>query len=305
MLWFSSDLLKASGSIKEGFQVQQRLITINMCPQWAPQIQTAKGNTDCCEGELLDGKCSAKTFCTLSAPHDGVSSCIDAWKQYFAEKRKQCPSTMPNYFENVKVRNSIKGCSASTIKEDGSVPQNSSAKRCRVYDTEKENREKIDSCFVQKERLKIQCPSFPGYTSRVDTVWGSRNTFGFFNCSYSNSLGQTTSCADEKTLTAMWDRENANWRMNKTKYTQLENISCRTFVSREQIKERERQRVEVERRKREEAERRLQQQKSWWENWRKRWESQADRARRQNEEQRRKQQAEIDELRNRLKNCKK
>lgn len=249
LLWIGSSI-KASLSVKEGFAAAT--VTLNFCPSWAPQIQTVKGNTDCCDGELLDGKCSRKTFCTLSPKHENIPTCIDAWKQYFIQKSTQCPSNMPHYFENVKVKQSLKGCSSSIRTEDGSKPVNLSSPKCIIYPTEKENRENTDSCFIERERQKIICPVYAGYTSKVELntyKQGIKNKFGCFICAYSNPVGQRNSCNDEKSLMAMWDAQSPNWRQDKNRYLQLNNLSCKTFIERERQKEMERQRVEAERRK--------------------------------------------------------
>ena len=311
MLWIGSDLFKAFDTkTTEGFASQSSSITLNMCPIWAPQVQTAKGNTDCCEGNLVDGKCSTRTFCTLSPAHDNVQTCINAWKQYYANKSKQCPSTMPNYFEDVKVRGGQKGCSVSNTKEDGSLPVNPAAARCKIYDNEKDNREKTDSCFVEKGRLAVKCPPFAGYTSRVENVLDN-GKFGSYVCSYSNPLGQRNSCNDEKSLIAMWDRQNPNWRITSGRYAQLEQLSCRTFLDRERKKEEERKRIEAEkrradeeRRKREEAERKYSKLSGFFARFKRQAQQAAERARRLAEEQRRAAQRRVDELSRRLRGCK-
>jgi hypothetical protein len=315
MLWVASELFKAVETKPiEGFQTTGSTITINMCPTWAPQVQTAKGNTDCCEGDLLDGKCSSRTFCTLSPTHGDVQTCINAWKQYFAEKSKQCPSTMANYFEDVKTRGGPKGCSAARTKEDGSGPETLTAARCKIYSTEKENRENPDSCFVEKERLAVQCPPFPGYTSRVENVLVKQagvDKFGSYVCTYSNPLGQRNSCNDEKSLIAMWDRQDPNWRISSGRYAQLEQISCKTFLERERKKEEERLRIEAEkrradeeRRKREAAEKKFTNLQGLFARFRRQAQEAAERARRAAEEQRRAAQRRAEELSRRLRGCK-
>lgn len=312
LLWIGSELFKGiKVPIEEGFQTSK--VTLNFCPVWAPQIQTAKGNTDCCEGDLLDGKCTSNTFCTLSPPHDTVPVCIDAWQKYFNDKSKQCPTSMLYYYEDVKDKNKPKGCSASPPLETGITPQNSASPKCRIYATDRENRENADSCFVEKERLKIQCPPFQNYSSTVEKVSvreGNVDKFGSFVCSYRNSLGQRNSCNDEKSLLALWDRQNPNWRTDTNRYKQLEQISCRTFLERERQKELERQRIEAarrkaeeERRKREAAERNLSRFKGFFANWRRKAEEAAARARRAAEEQRRAAQRRMDEMRRRLAGC--
>ena len=320
LLWTCSDLcfsqIKRTGPI-EGFATEN--VVLNFCPSWAPQTQTARGNTDCCEGDLVDGKCNGKTFCSLSPPHDGVVSCLTAWKKYYKDKSLSlCPNSMPNYYEDVKTKGGVKGCSSSGIEESGVKPKVISAPSCKVYETEKENRTNNDSCYVEKESLKLTCPSFAGYTSIVEKTSvqeGGKQKFGSFVCSYTNSLGQRNSCNDEKSLIALWDRTNPNWRMDTSKYTQLESISCRTFVDREQKKEIERQRIEVERKRAEEEKRKREAQTSRFRNFFSKFkqstQDQVNRAKQALDAQRRKaeqQKQEMDrrmkEMQNKLRVCK-
>jgi hypothetical protein len=320
LLWLGSDILKlAQQPVQEGFATATTNITLNFCPSWAPQAQTAKGNTDCCEGDIVDGKCNGKTFCTLSPPHDGIQSCLDAWKKYYANKSaSQCPPTLPNYFEDQKNKQAPMGCSSSLTMDDGSKPKDGGAPRCRVYRTEKENREMRDSCFVEKGRLAVKCPPFAGYTSKVELVTmkeGGVDKFGSYVCTYVNPMGQRNSCNDEKSLIAMWDRQNPNWRMNNSKYAELRNISCSTFIERERQKELERQRAEAERRRAEEEKRKREAQanrfRSFFSRFRQSAQNQVNRVRQALEEQKRRAAEQkraadrrLQEMRNRLKVCK-
>lgn len=316
MLWLGSDILKATGVTKEGFSanIKTSNINLNFCPSWAPQTQTARGNTDCCEGDLVDGKCNGTTFCTMSPPHDGVQTCVEAWKKYYAQKSSQhCPTTMPNYFEDQKNRQALTGCSASLIENDGSKPKNGAAARCRVYRTEKENREQKDSCFVEKGKLSVKCPAFAGYSSKVEIV-SQGDKFGSYVCSYVNPLGQRNSCNDEKSLTEMWDRTSPNWRMDSSRFRQLEQISCRTFIERERQKELERQRLEAARRQAEEERRKREEQANRFRGFFNRFRQQsqnavnrlkqlAEQQKRKAEEQKRAAERRLQELRNRLRGC--
>ena len=220
---------------------------------------------------------------------------------------------MPNYFENVKMRGGPKGCSVSKPKEDGSVPKDAAAPRCVIYATEKENRERPNSCFVEKQRLKIRCPPFAGYTSRVENVLlkdGGVDKFGSYVCSYSNPIGQRNSCNDEKSLIALWDRQDPNWRVNSGRYSQLREISCTTFLDRERKKEMERQRLEAERRradeerkKREAAESKFRGLQSFFNRFKRQAQEAAARAKRAAEEQKQKSQQALQQMQNRLKRC--
>jgi hypothetical protein len=239
----------------------QPKVNMNFCPKSAPQIQTAKGNTDCCVGFLQDGKCSFRTMCTLSAAYNDIMSCFEMWKNYYLTNSiKQCFDTMPHYYEDVRTLKGVKGCSASPVQEDGKQPQNMSLPRCRIYYTDEENQSEMDSCFVEKEKRKVQCPVYPGYTSVVDKVAMPNGKFGSYICLYTNNYGDRRSCNDESSFVKRLDRENPNWRNNKFLFTVIENISCRTFLAREEA----RKRAEEERRRRERAERELRESRSRW-----------------------------------------
>jgi hypothetical protein len=314
LLWIGSEVFKTT-TMTEGFTTGN--VNLNMCPLWAPQLQTAKGNTDCCEGTLLDGKCNGKTFCTLSPPHDGIESCLIAWRKYYADQSvKQCPSTMRNYYEDVKRRGGVKGCSAATTKEDGSGPTNATAAQCRVYPTEKENRENLDSCFIEKERLKIQCPRLDNFRSQVDKTSfndGTGNKFGSFVCAYTNNIGARNSCNDEKSLLSLWDRQNPNWRTSlgsRGKLLQLNEVSCKTFLAREA----EKRRVEELRRRAEEERRRREEQANRFRGFFSRFRQQsqnamnrirqaAEQARRKAEQERQAAQRRLREMQDRLRRC--
>lgn len=157
--------------------------------------------------------------------------------------------------------------------------------------------------------MGVKCPPFPGYTSRVENVL-DKDRFGSYICTYSNPIGQRNSCNDEKSLIAMWDRQDPNWRISSGKYKQLEEISCKTFLARERKKEEERQRVEAERRraeeekrKRQEAEKKYSNLQGFFARFKRQAQEAAERAKRAAEEQRRKSQQAMQQLQNRLKKC--
>jgi hypothetical protein len=175
-----------------------------------------------------------------------------------------------------------------------------------------------DSCFVEKGRLAIKCPPFTGYINKAELVTvkeGGIEKFGSYVCTYVNPLGQRNSCNDEKSLMAMWDRTSPNWRMNNSKYAELKNIGCSTFVERERKKELERQRAEAERKRAEEEKRKREEQanrfRSFFNRFKQSTQNQVNKVKQALEAQKRKAQQEkeaaarkLQEMRNRLKVCK-
>lgn len=246
------------GDKTEGFQTQgytTKDLDIQTCPANSKEIQTAKGLTICCTGDNVDGKCSGKNICAKSPNEEGIPVCIEYWRTYFSEKGIQlCPANMPNYFEDVTNAQAEKGCSASGIQQEGKAPQNAAMRRCRIYNTEAENRSKADSCYLERERLKIQCPvvngKSPEATAQVDKA---TNTFNYFFCSYPVEPDNTPAqCNDEKTIKAYYDRTRPNWRT--TSPIEVEDALCKNYIVRRQKYKEEQRRLAEERRRREAAE---------------------------------------------------
>lgn len=287
----------------EGFQSQAYTVNdldINMCPSFATEIQTAKGSTDCCQGDMVDGKCNGTTFCTKSPAYPGVKSCVDKWRDYFKDKQTSlCPSTMPNYFENVLQKGSLKGCSAGPILTDGTLPKDGSARQCKIYASEKENRTKVDSCYVEKMRIRIRCPVVNGRSppAAITRLWWKDNSLlAFFTCDYPFELGMPDKCFDRKSFEAYFDDILPNWRTNKGYVDWLNKHSCGNFINYRNASRQEANRLQAEQRAREAAERERR--------------AEEQRRRRAEEEARRKAdeasrlQQQLDEANRRLRNCK-
>jgi len=289
LLGASYFLLKQEPST-EGFQTQPYTVNdldINLCPSYATEIQTAKGSTDCCQGDMIDGKCNGTTFCTKSPAYPGVKACVDKWREYFKDKGvNMCPPTMPNYFENIQNKNAIKGCSAGPIVADGSVPKNSTAKQCKIYMSEADNLRKLDSCYIEKLRAKVQCPVVNSQSPSANLMpesWRDPSALALITCNYPFEIGMPDMCFDRQSVELYWDRNEPNWRSRSNYIQWLNEISCENYIRKRNASREEANRIEAERRAREAAEQARRQE----EERRKRAEEEA---RRQAEEARRLQQ---------------
>lgn len=266
LLCVSYFLVKEGVSENEGFQPQPYSVNdldINLCPTYTTEIQTAKGSTDCCQGDMVDGKCNGATFCTKSPAYPGVKACADKWREYFKDKgTKVCPPTMPNYFENIQNKNALKGCSAGPIVADGSVPKDRGAKQCRIYASEDDNLKKADSCYVERLRSRIQCPVVKSNSpapSLQRWSWKDNSLLAFFTCNYPFEPNMPIVCYDKASVEKFWDASVPNWRTNIQYSEWLKANACENFlVTREQSRK-EAERLEAERRAREAAERARQQ----------------------------------------------
>ncbi len=261
------------GETTEGFQAGYtvRSLEINVCPLGVNEIQTAKGNTDCCRGDLLDGKCTGSTFCTKSPSYNGIPTCQDAWRRYYTQKGRQfCPSTIPNYYEDVLKPQSIKGCSAGPIQRDGKLPTNPSLRKCRIYATLQENKTKADSCYLEKERLKIRCPTVNGRSPPpAARITPNTNNFELFFCQYPFEIEIPDRCVDEKTAFDYFDRTSPRWRNSSTQVEALRSQSCKNYISERNKAFDRKRRLEEERRRRlaaEERARKAERARDWFKN---------------------------------------
>jgi hypothetical protein len=205
-------------------------IEINACPTFSSEIQTSKGSTDCCQGDMVDGKCNGKTFCTKSPAYPGVPSCVDAWREIFAKKSLEfCPPTMKNYYENVRDPGGVKGCSSSPITKNGAQPKDSLQPRCVVYSSESMNRGTANSCYLEKERAKIQCPVVNGKSpaARASFLGGKP----VFFCEYPFELGMPDKCYDKVTFEGILNESYPNWRTDKGYSDAIHRLVCSNFIA--------------------------------------------------------------------------
>ncbi len=227
-------------------------LSINTCPTNTTEIQTTKGSTDCCEGDIVNGKCNGTTFCTQSDPYDNVSSCYDAWRKYFTDKGTNvCPATMPNYYEDVSSPSGLKGCSAGPISQDGKMPTDSIMKQCKIYATEQDNLSKLDSCYTEKQRAKIQCPLVNGKSPEATSMMDHYSNMILFKCEYPFELGMPSQCFEKTSFYAYLDKVLPNWRMSNTNAN--DNI-CDNYIARRQTAQVDASRLLAEQKAREAAE---------------------------------------------------
>jgi hypothetical protein len=228
-------------------------LDINTCPSFATEIQTAKGSTDCCQGDMVNGKCNGTTFCTKSTAHAGVPACNDAWRKYFADKGKtMCPSTMSNYYEDVSNSAGQKGCSAGGISTDGKMPTNATAKQCKIYASEEDNKSKTDSCYIEKLRSAIQCPVVNGKSPEASVYFDPTFKLILFKCEYPFELGMPDRCFEKNSLYSFFDTIFPSWRSSEV--VNLEPYICENYLAEREKARAEANRLQAEEKKRKEAE---------------------------------------------------
>jgi hypothetical protein len=209
--------------VKEGFAetpstADDSDIQISMCPQGSTAIQTGKGDTDCCDGDVVDFKCRKNLICTLSPTHDGIPSCVEYLKKYLREKAVQeCPTKFPRYWED-KATNK-KGCVAGKRLPDGSGPKDTPTfeNSCKGFANEKDGRNTYGSCYNAKYNEAMICPERAGLGSErgYHGAWWSGSVDKVPNlhfCRPVNEMRTYDLCYDDNTLRQWWDTLWPQWR---------------------------------------------------------------------------------------------
>jgi len=132
---------------KEGFAVYT-------CPAGTNSFVTDSGETQCCNGDVVDSYCTGNLRCTLSPKSkSGLPTCTDlAASDAAAAGASKCPPSMSHYFG---CSTSIEGCSASPPTANGLRPSDPLQPQCILYKTHAEDLVKLDSCYnVTQANLK-------------------------------------------------------------------------------------------------------------------------------------------------------
>ena len=161
-------------SLKEGFSTNP--IVITSCPAATTTYVTSAGDTNCCDGDIVDGQCNGNLLCSLSPnPAKGLDTCAD-WIMKEWKKRSDtfcAPASMPYYFGTMNRRQgSVEGCSASPCSPDGTTPRDAMKPKCKIYQTSIDEYGKTDSCFNQRA-LDAMATPIPAATKQVVVSRGS------------------------------------------------------------------------------------------------------------------------------------
>ena len=178
---------------------RQTGISITTCPSGSATYITAAGNTNCCNGDIVNNNCNGTDICTLSPSlQGGLQTCAE-WisKEWINRSTKFCGGTMPHYFGNLERTPGLEGCSASSCTSDGSGPQDPSQEKCKIYGNLSDELSNLDSCYNMNALEQITCPQADA--KKLMNKFGT-NLPVIFNCTYiprdGSTNGMPTSCYD-------------------------------------------------------------------------------------------------------------
>ena len=177
----------------EGFTSTSSSIRISACPAKTVTYVTTNGDTNCCDGDVVDDRCNGRDVCSLSpSSPNGLLSCGD-WiiREWATRSNRFCTNSMPYYFGTMDRRSDDpQGCSASQCTPDGGSPQDLTKPTCKIYQSSVDDYGKIDSCFNAGALDKLQCPTARSTKNVVlsGTVNGTLSP-ALLQCSYTPPNG--------------------------------------------------------------------------------------------------------------------
>jgi hypothetical protein len=149
----------------EGFETNDMgtELQIKTCPADTAFFIDVGGRHMCCEGTISDGKCVGNTICSLSESIAGVPTCSSWYDAYLETKgATRCPPSMKRYYENnSKDKKGLAGCTSGNRNKSGTAPDVNNTNFCNLYNSEKDELLKLDSCSNKKFFEETRCFSRP------------------------------------------------------------------------------------------------------------------------------------------------
>jgi len=176
-------------------------INITTCPSGSISYVTSEGNTNCCDGDIVNGVCNGTIMCSLSySAGSKLKSCSD-WisKEWVLRSTKFCATSIPYYFGTLNRAPGSEGCSASLPNEDGSAPRNSTLPQCIIYGNMTDELANVDSCYNVAAMDAMICPQADAKKSIISY---DETMPAMLKCSYlpanRSSNGMPVDCMDEQ-----------------------------------------------------------------------------------------------------------
>ena len=197
--------------------VSEGLTNLIACPAGLKEY-TTNNAVNCCEGEVLGGKCQGTPKCTLSAKSAGLPQCTDYYRARTSEmSHRYCPRSMPHYYE-------IDGrgyCTSAQLKSDGSGPLDTAgAKFCNVLATPEQRYNSPKSCLNVRRLDEMKVTTSGGERVTKNIIEQTKGKPVLLLATVTNGL-QTRNCYDRGAAEQYLDATNPQWRSDPQVQQQL------------------------------------------------------------------------------------
>lgn len=170
-------------------------IQLQACPSGTTSFNK-KGSILCCDGTIVNEMCNGRTVCSVSDETSTTPSCVNLLRKELSTKSlSMCPPSLPNYFQDKEKR--IFGCTDGNRTPDGKAPFSSTQNTCKIYMSQEENLNKLDSCDNIKQKELFNCPQ-----GKTPTLVSPRSDKpALVQCSFmTNTDPQPLVCYSDKSL---------------------------------------------------------------------------------------------------------
>ena len=206
ILIFGVAIFLSCAQQKETFVDTASDINFQGCPSGTNSYESS-GEIHCCEGDLVNQRCSGRTVCSLSKHSKVIPSCASLLRKELDEKSARfCPRSIPHYFENGGQR----GCTNGRRTSDGKgiAQTNGPVKTCKIYALRSDNESKTDSCYIIKKSNDSVCPQ--GNTPSIVTLKAGQPTV--LQCGLITRDGLPEMCFEDETYKTYLSSVTSNWR---------------------------------------------------------------------------------------------
>ena len=136
------------------------------CPANSTKYINKHGDTNCCNGDIVNDECNGNNLCSLSPSNTlGIPNCSDYINDLANDAATEnCFADMPYFF--AASDGSLKGCSASITIANGTAPSDPGKLQCILYPTAALDEVKLDSCYnYKKNKAALSGANCPVATS--------------------------------------------------------------------------------------------------------------------------------------------
>jgi hypothetical protein len=147
----NEDVIDSEQGVTESFTG-----TLQSCPKGFTKFVDSSGDTICCDGTFIAGRCTGNRQCILNG--EGTSempNCTTYLQQEYSNKSESfCPEFM-NYYEDKA--NNVRGCTSGELNDTMTGPKDPNQAVCKVYEDMNKNIASKDSCYNAKKAASFPC----------------------------------------------------------------------------------------------------------------------------------------------------
>ncbi len=204
-------------------------------PSYAPNLRgcptvlnrfVSNDAINCCDGQVVNGKCKGKPACTLSSSNGTLPRCVEWIASYSITKGvEMCPPSMPSYFEN----DDGAYCTASRLRRDMRGTQDPNAKTCVVEGNLDKRLTNPNSCYNLRILEEMKLPPNINIIKKeiiVRATQGKSFAIPLLTYAMKDAPTEYKLCVDRTAVENSMDFENPTWRSDPAIVKRINDQVC-------------------------------------------------------------------------------